>query len=348
MRVLVTGGCGFIGSHVVRALVGAGSFVTNLDLLTYAGNPANVADIEGHPRYRFVHGDICDMHTVKDLVAESDVVVNLAAETHVDRSIASPASFVQTDVGGVVCLLEAIRETGRAHLVHMSTDEVFGSLPFPEAAGEDTPFNPTSPYSASKAGAELQLRSHAATYGMSITVLRCCNVYGPNQHVEKFVPLFVTRAFAREPMPLYGDGLHEREWLHVHDVATAVQLIAGMVPFQQPGLTAVHVGSGRRIPNLTVARMICALTGCPADLITHVDDRPGHDRRYAIESARLRSLGWSPRISFEEGIASTVAWYAANAAVWGQAVSDEHLAFSRRQYGDRLRRAGAGVARRLQ
>jgi len=335
VKALVTGGCGFIGSHAVRALLADGWQVTNLDALTYASNPANIADAAGHPSYAFVQGDICDAALVNELVGDAGLVLNLAAETHVDRSLLDPGIFVRTDVEGVVTLLEAVRANPGAHLVHMSTDEVFGSLPAPLEATEDHPFAPTSPYSASKAAAELQVRAYAETYGMSVTVLRSCNVYGPNQHIEKFIPLFTTRALAGEPLPLYGDGLQEREWLYVDDLVAAIRMVIRALP-GGPGVHALHVGSGERLANRTVAARICELAECPASLVTPVQDRPGHDRRYALDCSRVRAMGWSPSVTFEEGIARTVRWYAGNVATWGAAASPEFVSYVSRQYGERL------------
>jgi dTDP-glucose 4,6-dehydratase len=335
LKALVTGGCGFIGSHVVRALIADGWQVTNLDKLTYASNQANLVSIAGHDRYKFVHGDICDVALVRSLVSEADLVLNLAAETHVDRSLLDPGVFVRTDVEGVVCLLEAVRANPDAALVHMSTDEVFGSLPAPVEADEDAAFAPTSPYSASKAAAELQIRAYAESYGMPVTVVRSCNVYGPNQHVEKFIPLFATRAFAGEPLPLYGDGRQEREWLFVEDLVAALRLVlAGLSG--APGVHAVHVGSGERLPNLHVAEEICHLAERPATLIQPVNDRPGHDRRYALNASRLRALGWSPQVPFAEGIAQTVRWYAENKATWSHATTPEFDRYFAEQYAQRL------------
>ncbi len=335
MKALVTGGCGFIGSHVVRALLADGWQVTNLDALTYASNPTNLADVKDLPGYAFVHGDICDAGVVNDLVRDAELVLNFAAETHVDRSLLDPGIFVRTDVEGVVTLLEAVRAHPGAHLVHMSTDEVFGSLPAPLEAAEDHPFAPTSPYSASKAAAELQLRAYAKTYGLPVTVLRSSNVYGPNQHIEKFIPLFTTRALAGEPLPLYGDGLQEREWLYVDDLVAAIRTVIRALPARQ-GVHALHVGSGERLANRGVAVSICELAGRSISLVTPVEDRPGHDRRYALDCSRLRSMGWAPAVTFAEGIARTVRWYADNAAAWGAAASPEFATYVSRQYGERL------------
>jgi dTDP-glucose 4,6-dehydratase len=333
VKALVTGGCGFIGSHVARALVAAGWDVTNLDKLTYAANLANVADLEPNPRYHFVNGDLCDAPLVRDLVSGCDLVLNFAAETHVDRSLLDPAVFTRTDVEGVVCLLEAIRADRHAALIHMSTDEVFGSLPAPEEAAEDRPFAPSSPYSASKAAAELMIRAYCETYGLPVTVIRACNVYGPNQHLEKFIPLFAARALANEPLPLYGDGLQEREWLFVDDLVTAILRTVSSLP--AGGLHALHVGSGERIPNIEVARRICELTERPIDLIRPVLDRPGHDRRYALDSSRFRATGWEPAVSFEDGLARTIAWYTEHART--RAASDPTYAgYFETQYAARL------------
>ncbi len=334
--MLVTGGCGFIGSHVVRALIRDGHSVTNVDRLTYASNPRNVDDVASHPSYRFIQGDICDTALMRQLVADNDLVLNFAAETHVDRSLLDPGVFVRTDVEGVVSILEAVRTNPSTRLLHMSTDEVFGSLPEGVEATEGMPFAPTSPYSASKAAAELQVRAYAETYALPVTVLRCCNVYGPNQHIEMFIPLFVTRALGGQPLPLYGDGLQEREWLYVEDAVAAVRLVLDRPP-ADPGVHAVHVGSGERLPNRRVAATICRLSGQPESLVQLVNDRPGHDRRYALDSSRLRSRGWMPRVPFEEGLARTVRWYADNAATWGATENPAFQAYMKEQYGTRLR-----------
>lgn len=335
MKALVTGGCGFIGSHVVRGLLADGWDVTNLDKLTYASNPANLAAESANPRLTMVQGDICDTALVRDLAERADVILNFAAETHVDRSLLDPGVFVRTDVEGVVSLLEAVRDRPGVALVHMSTDEVFGSLPDPAEASEDFPFAPSSPYSASKAAAELMIRAYAETYGMAVTVVRCCNVYGPNQHLEKFIPLFTTRALAGEPMPLYGDGLQQREWLFVDDLVQALRVILRQLP-ATPGVQALHVGSGERVANIDVAHQICRLTERPLDLVRPVKDRPGHDRRYALNSSRLRALGWAPRVRFDEGLAATVRWYAGNAETWGKVVTEDFGGYFARQYGERL------------
>lgn len=335
MKALLTGGCGFIGSHMVRALLADGWTVTNLDKLTYASNPANLKDVADFPAYRFVRGDICDTELVRALVAESDVVLNLAAETHVDRSLLDPAVFVRTDVEGVVSILEAVRRNPETAFVQMSTDEVFGSLVAPLEATEDARFAPTSPYSASKAAAELQIRAYAESYGLPATVIRSCNVYGPNQHPEKFIPLFSTRASAGQPLPLYGDGMQEREWLHIDDLVTAVRLILRTLP-AAAGVHALHVSSGERLANRHVAELICELAERPYSLITYVEDRTGHDRRYALDCTKLRAMGWAPSVRFENGIAETVRWYTENVATWSASLTGDFSAYMNEQYASRL------------
>jgi dTDP-glucose 4,6-dehydratase len=334
VKALVTGGCGFMGSHVVRRLLAEGWEVTNLDAVTYAANPANLSDVAAHPHYTFVQGNICDAELVPELVAGADLVLNLAAETHVDRSLLDPGIFVRTDVEGVVCLLEAVRANPSAQLVHMSTDEVFGSLPALVQATENHPFAPSSPYSASKAAAELQLRAYAETYDMPVTVLRSCNVYGPNQHIEKFIPLFTTRALASEALPLYGDGLQEREWLYIDDFVGALRVVLSVLP-GGPGVHAFHIGSGERFANRDVAARICELTERPQALVTPVLDRPGHDRRYALDCSRLRSMGWSPSVPFDEGLARTVRWYRENEDTWASAHTEAFASYLERQYAAR-------------
>lgn len=333
MKVLITGGCGFIGSHVARGFVDDGWEVANLDKLTYAANPLNTAEIAGRENYHFVEGDLCDAPLVRELVAGMDLVINFAAETHVDRSLLDPAIFARTDVEGVVCLLEAIRADGRAAMIQMSTDEVFGSLAEPQEAAEDRAFAPSSPYSASKAAAELMIRAYCETYALPVTVIRCCNVFGPNQHLEKFIPLFTMRALAGEAMPLYGDGLQQREWLFVDDLVEAVRLVTRALP--SGGLQALHVGSSFRIANIEIAREICKLVERDQELIHPVLDRAGHDRRYALDSSKLRAMGWAPRTEFAEGLARTVGWYRANAE---QAAGGSDFAgYFEQQYGSRLR-----------
>jgi dTDP-glucose 4,6-dehydratase len=303
-HVLVTGGAGFIGSHLVDALLGAGARVTVLDRLTYAGSLANLAEHDGDPAFRFERGDVADPATVAPLVREADRVVHAAAETHVDRSISGPAEFVVTNVVGTQVVLDACRETHTPLLV-VSTDEVYGHNVPGATFDEDAPLRPRSPYAASKAGAELLARSYAITYGAPVSVVRGTNAYGPRQNPEKAIPVFTLAALDRRPIPVYGDGRHSREWLFVTDwVAACVTALR----HAEPG-DVFNIGGGYELTNLDLARRICELTGADPALITSVPDRPGHDLRYGLASERLRELGWAPEVAFDQGLARTVEWY---------------------------------------
>ncbi len=331
MRILLTGGCGFIGSAFVRLALSRGHEVVNLDKLTYAGNPANVAEVAGHDGYRFVHADIADAERVAEALDGVELVVNMAAETHVDRSILDPAAFPMTDVVGTAVLLGEARKAGVRRFVQVSTDEVYGSVPH-GAFRETDPLDPSSPYSASKAGGDLQVLACHRTYGMDVVVTRGSNTYGPRQYPEKLIPLFVTNALEGLPLPVYGDGMQIRDWIHVDDhcegvLHAAEHGVAGEV---------YNVGGGNELPNLDITHAILGLTGRDASLIRHVEDRPGHDRRYALDTAKLRSLGWEPRRDFTEGLRETVEWYTANRAWWEPIKSGEYLAYYREQYGARV------------
>ncbi len=326
MRVLVTGGAGFIGSHFVRRLVAQGEEVVVLDKLTYAGNPANLEGVDCELR----RGDICDPEAVAAAGVGCRAVVNFAAETHVDRSILGAHEFIETDVRGTYVLLEWARETG-ARLVQVSTDEVYGDVPAPRRAREDDPLRPSSPYAASKAGGDLQVLAAVRTHGVDACITRGANTYGPRQYPEKVIPLFVTNALDGLPLPLYGDGRQVREWLHVDDHCAAVELV-----LREGKSGEVYNVGGEAVENLELTRRIVELTGCDPALVRHVDDRPGHDRRYAVDDGKVRALGWEPRRSLEEGLAETVAWYRANRTWWEPIKSGEYLAYYRRQYGRRL------------
>ncbi len=333
-RVLVTGGAGFIGSHFVRVLLRQGDVdVVNLDALRYSGNLDNLRDIEGHPRYTFIHGDICDAALVGRVVREHRVeaIVNFAAETHVDRSIAEPGGFVRTDVVGTSVLLEAARAAGVSRFVQVSTDEVYGDVPTGRSA-ESAPLAPRSPYSASKAGGDLLVLSYYATYGFPVLVTRGSNTFGPNQYPEKFIPLFVTNALDDQPLPLYGDGLQERDWLYVQDHCEAIALVlrkgeAGQV---------YNLGTGQERPNLDVAETILGLMGKPRSLLRHVTDRPGHDRRYALNCDKIAGLGWRPLHPFDDALKATIEWYRGNPEWWRKTKSGEFRAYYERVYGSRL------------
>lgn len=312
-RLLVTGGLGFLGSHFVRHALAAAEDVqvTNLDALTYAGNPANLRDLEDDPRYRFVRGDVRDADLVDDLVADHDAVAHFAAESHVDRSIDGPAPFLDTNVTGTGVLLEAARRHGVSRFLHVSTDEVYGPADtgrFPETAG----LAPSSPYAASKAGAELLVRSYRVTYGYPALVTRSTNCFGPHHHPEKVVPLFILNALEGRALPVYGDGQHVRDWTFVADNVAAQWLVLTQ---GEPG-SIYNVGAGNERTNLELARAVLTAAGAGADLVEHVPDRPGHDRRYAVDSTRIRSLGWEPRTGFEDGLAATVEWYRDHPGWW--------------------------------
>ena len=328
VRVLVTGGCGFIGSHFVRRLAAGGDDVVVLDKLTYSGNPANLADVE----HEFVHGDIADPDAVARAGEGCDALVNFAAETHVDRSILAAADFIRTDVLGTQVLLEWARESG-VRFVQVSTDEVYGDLPPGVSSREDDPLKPSSPYAASKAGGDLQVLAYVRTYGVNASITRGSNTYGPYQYPEKMIPLFVTNALDGEPLPVYGDGRQTRDWLHVEDHCSGIDLVLRV---GEPG-EIYNVGGGHELENLEVTRRILELTGADPSLVRHVSDRPGHDRRYSLDSSRLRALGWKPEREFEEGLAETVAWYRDRRDWWEPIKSGEYRAYYAEQYAERLR-----------
>ena len=314
-RILVTGGCGFIGANFVRLEREAypDLEITNLDALTYAGNPDNLAGLESEPRYRFVRGDVADQAMVMKLVAEGDfdAIVHFAAESHVDRSIDDAAPFLRTNVVGTQCLLDAARAAGTPRYVQVSTDEVYGTLkpddpPFSEA----TPLAPNSPYAASKAGADLLVRAAHHTHGMNTIITRCSNNYGPYQFPEKLIPLFVTNALADIPLPVYGDGRQVRDWIHVADHCRGVD---AALRRGRPGAIYNFGGRSERY-NIDVTRAVLKLTGKPESLIRHVTDRPGHDRRYAVDCSKAEAeLGWHATTTFEDGLAATVDWYRSHA-----------------------------------
>ena len=327
MRVLVTGGCGFIGSHFVKRLVAAGEDVVVLDKLTYSGNPANLAGVE----HTFVQGDIASEEAVAEAGAGCEAVVNFAAETHVDRSILEAREFIRTDVEGTQVLLEWARATG-ARLVHVSTDEVYGDVPAGESSSEGDALRPSSPYAASKAGGDLQVLAYVRTYGVQASITRGSNTYGPNQYPEKLIPLFVTNALDGEPLPVYGDGRQTRDWLHVEDHCAAIELVLR----QAASGEIYNVGGGDERENLEITRRILDLTGRDETLVRHVDDRPGHDRRYSVDSSKLERLGWRPRRVFEDGLAETVAWYRDRRDWWEPLKSGDYRAYYARQYAARL------------
>ena len=336
MNVLVTGGSGFIGSNLVRLLLAErpGWRVVNLDKLTYAGNAENLADLEGHPSYRFVRGDICDGALVADLFRGEriEAVMHLAAESHVDRSILTPAVFIDTNVRGTQVLLEAARELGVPRFLQVSTDEVYGSLGPTGVFVEETPLAPSSPYSASKAGADLLALAYARTFGLHVVVTRCSNNYGPYQFPEKLIPLMIANALRDLPLPVYGDGMNVRDWIQVEDHCR------GLVAALERGRAGevYNIGASSERHNLQIVEAILDHLGKPRSLVQFVRDRPGHDRRYAIDAAKARrELGWAPARRFEEGLVDTVRWYQAHRAWWERIISGEYLHHPQRQDGGR-------------
>lgn len=336
MKLIVTGGAGFIGSAFVRMLInGTRHSVVNLDKLTYAGNLENLTSIESNPRYRFVQGDICDQPLVESLVAEEkpDAMVHFAAESHVDRSILSPEPVVRTNLIGTFTLLEVARRAGLRRFVHVSTDEVYGSLEFPKEATENDPLNPSSPYAASKAGSDLLARSYFVTYKFPVLITRASNNYGPYQFPEKLIPLMISNAMENSSLPVYGDGMQVRDWLYVDDHCRGILAVLDQ---GREGET-YNIGGNRSLPNLEVIRKVLTLTGRPERLIQYVTDRPGHDRRYALSSEKLiRETGWRPEMDFETGLARTIEWYRENSPWVERVRSGAYRAYYQSNYGDRV------------
>jgi dTDP-glucose 4,6-dehydratase len=317
MRILVTGGAGFIGSHYVRTLLGGGypgfgdAQVTVFDKLTYAGNLANLEPVTDSPGLTFVRGDICDAGLLATVVPGHDIVVNFAAETHVDRSISGAADFVTTNVVGTQVLLQACLDAGVPRVVQVSTDEVYGSVATGSWA-EDARLEPNSPYAAAKAGGDLIARAYARTHGLDVSITRCCNNYGPYQFPEKLIPLFTTNLLDGNKVPLYGDGQNVRGWIHVDDHCRGVQLV---VEQGKPGFV-YHINGDTELTNTELTRELLEICGAGWDMVTPVEDRKGHDRRYSLDDSVLRGMGYAPRIPFAEGLRATVGWYAGNRAWW--------------------------------
>ena len=332
MKILVTGGAGFIGSNFVRHVLIAhpDDSVITLDKLTYAGNLANLRDVEADPRHRFVKGDIADARLVRDLVAEVDAVVHFAAETHVDRSNAGADEFLRTNVTGTFTLLEAARERKIGRFIAIGTDEVYGSISR-GASREVDPLNPSNPYSASKAAADLLARAYWTTHRLPVIITRSSNNFGPYQYPEKVIPLFITNALEDKPLPLYGDGKNVRDWIYVGDNCTAIDLVLRKGKDGE----IYNVGGGNEIENVVLTRQILRLTGKPETLITPVADRPGHDRRYALDSGKARALGWKPAHDFPSALAATVEWYRSREDWWRPIKSGEFRAYYEKQYSAR-------------
>jgi dTDP-glucose 4,6-dehydratase len=335
MKILVTGGCGFIGSNFIIYMLShrADCTIVNLDALTYAGNPDNLIPVAKDPRYTFVKANICDERACGDLFAQHDfdAVVHFAAESHVDRSIEGPAAFVLTNVLGTQTLLECSRRAWKGsfdtkRFVHVSTDEVYGTLGQSGYFTETTPIAPNSPYSASKAGSDLIARSYFETYGFPALITRCSNNYGPYQFPEKLIPLMITNAMADIPLPVYGDGLNVRDWLHVNDHCHAIEAVLGS---GQPG-RIYNIGGANEWHNIDIVKLILRELGKPESLISFVTDRLGHDRRYGIDAGRIkRELGWAPAVTFADGIRMTIAWYTENKWWWEKLLNRNRQALNK-------------------
>ena len=335
MKYLVTGGAGFIGSAFVRLLMSStDTRIVNLDKLTYAGNLENLAEVAGNPRYRFVHGDICDAGLVDTVIQEErpDVIVNFAAESHVDRSILSPAPVFETNLRGTFTLLEAARLHSVPRFLHVSTDEVYGSIDPPHDADENYPLRASSPYSASKAGSDLLALSYFVTYKMAVTVTRASNNYGPFQFPEKLIPLMISNAMEDKPLPIYGDGMQIRDWLFVEDHCRA---ILAAIEQGRPG-EIYNIGGSRALPNLEVVRLILQTLGKPESLMHTVRDRPGHDRRYALSSEKImRETGWTAQMPFEKGLQATIDWYRSSGGWVERVKSGEYQRYYDQNYANR-------------
>ena len=335
MKILVTGGAGFIGSAFIRLLIAETDHqVVNLDKLTYAGNLENLASVDSSNRYRFFHGDICDGRLADSIIEAErpDALVHFAAESHVDRSILSPEPAIQTNFRGTFTLLDAARKHKLGRFVHVSTDEVYGSLAAPLEATEEFPLNPSSPYSASKAGSDLLVRSYFTTYRLPVVITRASNNYGPCQFPEKLVPLMIAHALEDGPLPIYGDGMQVRDWLYVDDHCRGILAVLGKGRDGE----IYNIGGNRSLPNLEVVREVLSLTGKPESLIQYVPDRPGHDRRYALSSEKLmRETNWQPVTDFETGLARTIEWYRTNAQWVARVRSGEYRTYYEQNYANR-------------
>jgi len=334
MKILVTGGAGFIGSNFIRLILKKypDYSIINLDKLTYAGNLNNLKDIEGNPNYKFIKGDIADVRTVQKILRLNhiDAIINYAAETHVDRSIIDPAAFIRTDVMGTYNLLEGVKEFGIKKYIQISTDEVYGSIDKGKFA-EDSPFRPNSPYSASKAGGDLLCRSYIKTYNLPIIVTHACNCYGPYQYPEKLIPLFITNLLERKKVPLYGQGSNIREWLFVTDHCLAIDFL-----LQQGKVGEVYnIGSGVEKRNIQITKLIIGELGLSAEMIEKVQDRLGHDLRYALNCHKLNKLGFRPEYKFDDAIRETIRWYKNNDWWWRPLKSGQYLEYYKKQYNQR-------------
>ena len=332
--ILITGGCGFIGTNFVRHMLEKYDYnIINLDKLTYAGNLENLEDVAGDSRYTFVRGDIASPADLEGVFGKPvDIIVNFAAESHVDRSIMDPDTFIKTNINGTFNLLEMARKKGIKRFVQISTDEVYGSLGKTGAFREDTPLSPNSPYSASKTSADILAMAYFKTYGMPVIVTRCSNNYGPYQFPEKLIPLIITNALADMELPVYGDGLNVRDWIHVKDHCAAIDLV---VHKGEDG-NIYNIGSSNERTNIEIVKLVLEILGKPESLIRYVKDRPGHDRRYAIDSGKItEKLGYKPGVDFTGGMRETVEWYVKNKGWWERIRTGAYLDYYEKMYGNR-------------
>ncbi len=330
MKLLITGGAGFIGSNFIRYILNKypDYRVVNLDKLTYCGNLDNLKDIEENPRYQFVKGDICDKGVVEKASQGVDAIINFAAETHVDRSILDPDAFIRTDVLGTHVLLEAARKFSIKKYVQISTDEVYGSIK-EGSSREDDKVEPRSPYSASKTAGDLLVLSYFTTYGLPVLITRGSNNYGPYQYPEKLIPLFVTNLIEGKKVPLYGDGLNIRDWIYVLDHCSGIDAVLDKGKVGE----IYNVGGGNEKTNLEITKIVLSQLGKDESSVEHVKDRPGHDRRYSLDTSKIRELGWQPKYSFEEAIKETIDWYKENEWWWKKIKSGQYLEYYKKQYG---------------
>ncbi|MBI5020384.1 MAG: dTDP-glucose 4,6-dehydratase [Ignavibacteriales bacterium] len=336
MTILVTGGCGFIGSNFVKYILDTypEDIVINFDKLTYAGNLENLTDIEKNPKYHFVKGDICSRIEVENCIKKFniDVIINLAAESHVDRSILGPAVFIETNITGTGVLLQIAKEIGIKKFVQISTDEVYGSLGNEGKFTETTPLHPNSPYSASKTSADLLALAYEHTFGLPVVITRCSNNYGPYQFPEKLLPLMIANALDNKPLPVYGDGMNIRDWLYVKDHCIAIDVVLRKGKVGE----IYNIGGNNEWANINIVKLLLKILNKPESLIKYVKDRPGHDRRYAIDASKIETeLGWKPSVTFEIGLEKTVNWYLNNEQWWRRIISGEYQQYYQKLYGNR-------------
>ena len=330
---MVTGGAGFIGSNFIRYILNKypSYSVLNYDKLTYAGNLENLTDVEERDKYKFIKGDIIDTNLVSKLAKEVEVIINFAAESHVDRSIEDPFAFIETDVRGTYSLIQAARDAGHERFIQISTDEVYGDQEGKEKVKEDAPLEPSSPYSASKAGGDLQVLSAHRTYGFPGIVTRCTNNYGPYQFPEKLVPLFITNLLQNKPLPVYGDGRQIRDWLYVDDHCSAIDVV--LHKGKSGEIYNIAAEQNPEVTNLDLTKRLLNSMGKDDSMLQYIKDRPGHDRRYAVDSSKIRDMGWKPSLTFEEGLEKTINWYKENRNWWEKIKSGEYKEWYKQQYG---------------